>query len=294
MDAKLVIQLLEYVDPLLCLITIIALFRAKQVRAFFSLFLLLTTNVLADGISLLILGLLARGVDKHLVYPIYFYTYWTAYALEAILSVLVIYSIFKLAMEPLKGLQSLGLLVFRWAAAISMAVALGMSFGPHMTSTKFIINAANQLQRTQSILTLCLLLFVCFAIRPMGLSHRSRIFGVSLGLGLLSTVELVNAAWLTHVTSVYTSFSVVRGVAISLAFAIWAAYFFIPEPQRRMIVLPTTSPFLKWNQVSLALGHDPGYVVVGTSSPDLFAPAELEIMRRAAVKNGSAPIAASN
>ena len=41
----------------------------------------------------------------------------------------------------------------------------------------------SQMQRTQSILILCLLLFVCFAIRPMGLSYRSRIFGVSLGLG---------------------------------------------------------------------------------------------------------------
>ncbi|MGO4213144.1 hypothetical protein AB4Y89_17575 [Terriglobus sp. 2YAB30_2] len=292
MNAKSVIELLEYVDPILCLITLGALFRAKQVRAFFSLFLLLSTKVIADSVALLIFALLAKGVDKHIAYPIYFYTYWTAYALEAILSILVIYSIFKLAMEPLKGLQSLGLLVFRWAAAISIAVAIGMAFGPHMTSTKFIINAANQLQRTQSILTLCLLLFVCFAIRPMGLSHRSRIFGVSLGLGILSTVELVNAAWLTNQTSMYTTISVIRGLAISAAFAIWAAYFFIPEPQRRMIVLPTTSPFLKWNQVSLALGHDPGYVVVGSSSPDLFAPAELEIMRRAAEK--TVPVAALN
>ena len=45
------------------------------------------------------------------------------------------------------------------------------------------VAVVSQLQRTQSILTLCLLLFVCFAIRPMGLSYSSRIFGVSLGLG---------------------------------------------------------------------------------------------------------------
>ena len=30
----------------------------------------------------------------------YFYVYWISYALEAILSLLVIYSIFKLAMAP--------------------------------------------------------------------------------------------------------------------------------------------------------------------------------------------------
>jgi len=49
-------------------------------------------------------------------------------------------------------------------------------------------------------------------------------------------------------------------------------------------LLPTTSPFLRWNQVSLALGQDPGYVAVGGVSPDAFAPAELEIMRRATIK----------
>jgi hypothetical protein len=65
-----------------------------------------------------------------------------------------------------------------------------------MTGTKYLMDAISQLQRTQSILTLCLLLFVCFAIRPMGLSYSSRIFGVSLGLGIMATNDLVQSAWL--------------------------------------------------------------------------------------------------
>jgi hypothetical protein len=51
-----------------------------------------------------------------------------------------------------------------------------------------------------------------------------------------------------------------------------------------MIVLPTTSPFLRWNQISMALGDEPGFVAVGGVHPDIFAPAELEIMRRASLK----------
>jgi len=66
--------------------------------------------------------------------------------------------------------------------------------------------------------------------------------------------------------------------------ATWTAYFAIPEPRRRLIVLPTTSPFLRWNQISQALGDDPGFVAVGGVPPDLFAPAELEVMRRASIK----------
>ena len=34
----------------------------------------------------------------------------------------------------------------------------------------------------------------------------------------------------------------------------------------------------------MALGDEPGYVAVGAVSPEVFAPAELEVMRRASAK----------
>ncbi|MEO6815137.1 MAG: hypothetical protein ABI177_00420 [Edaphobacter sp.] len=115
----------------------------------------------------------------------------------------------------------------------------------------------------------------------MGLSHRSRIFGVSLGLGILATTDLVRAAWLSHNVDMYSTLNLVNGIAMCATFCIWSAYFAFPEPKRRLIVLPTTSPFLRWNQISLALGDEPGYVAVGGIAPELFAPAEIEIMKRA-------------
>jgi hypothetical protein len=176
------------------------------------------------------------------------------------------------------------MLVFRWVAAISIAVACGVAFTPHLSGIKFMVTMVTQLQQTSSILTLCLLLFVCFAIRPMGLSYRSRIFGVSFGLGILATANLVQSAWLSNYSNMNSIFSIVNGVVIAATLCTWSAYFAFPEPKRRLIVLPTTSPFLRWNQISMALGDDPGYVAVGGISPDIFAPAELEVMRRASVK----------
>lgn len=207
-----------------------------------------------------------------------------SYALEAILSLMVVYSIFKLAMAPLKGLQTLGMLVFRWVGAISIAVAFGVALTPHLTGIKFMVTMVTQLQQTSSILTLCLLLFVCFAIRPMGLSYRSRIFGVSFGLGFLATANLIQSAWMAHYSNMNSVFSIINGVAVCLTLCIWSAYFAFPEEKRRLIVLPTTSPFLRWNQISMALGDDPGYVAIGGIAPELFAPAEIEVMRRASAK----------
>jgi hypothetical protein len=275
---------LEYIEPILCGLLIYFLVRSKAVRQFYYLFALLCVRLGCSLICLPLLYFCARGIEKHLAYQVYFYVYWASYAIEAILSLLVIYSIFKLAMAPLKGLQTLGMLVFRWVAAISVAVAIGVAVTPHLSGIKFMVAMVTQLQQTSSILTLCMLLFVCFAIRPMGLSYNSRIFGVSLGLGVLATVNLVNAAWLTHSPNMYSTISLINALAVGLSLLMWSAYFAFPEPKRRIIVLPTTSPFLRWNQISLALGDDPGYVAVGGIPPELFAPAELEVMRRASAK----------
>jgi hypothetical protein len=285
---------LEYIEPILCGMLIYFLVRSKAVRQFSYLLALLCVRLSCSLICLPILYFAARGIEKHLAYQIYFYVYWTSYALEAILSLLVIYSIFKLAMAPLKGLQTLGMLVFRWVAAISVAVAIGVAVSPHISGIKFMVAMVTQLQQTSSILTLCLLLFVCFAIRPMGLSHKSRIFGVSFGLGVLATVSLTDSAWLAHSPNMYSTISVINGLAVGLMLLMWSAYFAFPEPKRRIIVLPTTSPFLRWNQISMALGDDPGFVAVGGIPPELFAPAELEVMRRASAKMTPASLGLDN
>ena len=223
-------------------------------------------------------------MGRAVAYHYYFYVYWISFAVESILTLLVVYGVFKLSMAPLKGLQTLGMLVFKWAAGISVAVALGSAFVPNMNGTAYLIAAISQLQRTQSILTLCLLLFVAFAIRPMGLSYASRIFGVGLGLGIMSTNDLLQSAWLTFDPKMSTTYSVINGVVFCAILAMWSTYFALPEPKRRIIVLPTTSPFLRWNQISQALGDDPGFVAVGGVPPEVFAPAELEVMRRASAK----------
>jgi hypothetical protein len=281
------VNMLSYLEPVLCLLLLFTLLRTKSARSYLFLTILLSVRFTSSLICLILLRFSAHGIERHLAYQLYFYTYWFSYAAEAILSLLVIYSIFKLAMAPLKGLQTLGMLVFRWVAAISIAVAIGVALTPHLSGVKFMVSMVTQLQQTSSILTLCLLLFVCFAIRPMGLSYRSRIFGVSLGLGLMATVSLIDSAWISHNSNVYSTINIINGVVMCLTLCTWSAYFAFPEPKRRLIVLPTTSPFLRWNQISMALGDDPGYVAVGGIPPELFAPAELEVMRRASAKMSS-------
>jgi hypothetical protein len=280
-----ILSALGYLEVLLCVAALCLIVSKRHWADYSALGSFLLVRIVSNVI-LTVLNSYAAGhpANAGSAYKLYFYSYWISFAVESVLALLIVYSVFRLAMAPLKGLQTLGMLVFKWAAGISVAVALGSAFAPHMTGLKYLVAAISQLQRTQSILTLCLLLFVCFAIRPMGLSYSSRIFGVSLGLGIMSTNDLLQSAWLTLNPDMRTACSVVSGVAICFVLATWTGYFALPEPKRRLIVLPTTSPFLRWNQISQALGDSPGFVAVGGVPPDLFAPAELEVMRRASLK----------
>jgi hypothetical protein len=280
-----ILSALGYLEVTLCVAALSLIVLKKHWADYSALGSFLVVRIVSNVI-LSALNSYAAGhpASRGGAYKIYFYSYWFSFAVEAVLALLIVYSVFRLAMAPLKGLQTLGMLVFKWAASISVAVALGSAFAPHMTGTKYLMAAISQLQRTQSILTLCLLLFVCFAIRPMGLSYSSRIFGVSLGLGIMATNDLVHSAWLALKPGTNTVDDLVNGLVICTILATWTSYFALPEPKRRLIVLPTTSPFLRWNQISQALGDSPGFVAVGGVPPDLFAPAELEVMRRASLK----------
>lgn len=279
------ISFLLYLEVILCAAALCVLIMRKQWSDYSALGYFLAVRIASNLIlSYLHYYAVTHPLVKNAGYRPYFYIYWISFAIESILTLLIVYGVFRLAMAPLKGLQTLGMLVFKWAAGISVAVALGSAFAPNMSGPKYFVAAISQLQRTQSILTLCLLLFVCFAIRPMGLSYSSRIFGVSLGLGMMATNDLVQSAWLTLNPAMQTAYNFINGVVICGILATWTCYFALPEPKRRMIVLPTTSPFLRWNQISQALGDSPGFVAVGGVPPELFAPAELEVMRRASLK----------
>lgn len=285
MHNQLIIDLLSTGECVACAAALAVILLRGQFRNYFNLSLFIAIRLVSDlAMGGIMMRLQSHRAEYKTLYPIYFYVYWTSYALEAVLLLLSVYGIYRLAMAPLQGLQRLGTLVFRWAAAISLAVSVGLAFGPHISSMRFVIRLVTQLQQTSSILTLCLLLFVTFAIRPMGLSYRSRVFGASLGLGLLALTNLVASAWIVGNKNLYSPLSVANSLAICASFLVWSVYFAMPEPKRRMIILPTTSPFLRWNQISQALGDEPGYVAIAGVPPEMFADAEIEVMTRASRK----------
>ncbi len=223
------------------------------------------------------------GVPLLLAYNIYACAAYVSFALQSALLLVAIYSVFHRAMQPLMGLHTIGKIVFRWVAGVSVVVSVCIAFVPvlfrtlHEGGVTFSMVTA-QTQQGIDVLTLCLLLFVCFSVKPLGLTYRSHIFGISVGLGVFSTVQLAATAWYAPSLSVYAPVYVATGIGTCVCYAIWGVYFAIPQPKRQMVLLPTTSPYFMWNRIAEALGDEPGDVVVAGFKPDSLTPAEMAVI----------------
>ncbi len=282
MSAGLLLQQVDTFDVAVAVAVFAIACSRKMYRKLPSFFILLAVSTFHQLVCIpLIFFRPTLGVPKWIAYMVIWNTEWAGQLIEGTLTVIAVYAIFQKLMKPLVGLQRLGRIVFRWVGGISLAMALLVTLTPHADGRVFFANQIALCIEAISILILCLLLFVTFATRPLGLTYRSHLFGITLGLGVGATASLVQSVWLpTRLAgSFYSPVFLITGFGFLLTSTIWGIYLTRPEPARCMVLLPTTSPFLTWNRVAEALGDAPGEVAVGGISPEMFSPAELLAFR---------------
>jgi len=242
-----VLTLLSYAEIVLCLAALCFLVIKRQWKDYWALGSFLAVRVVSDT-TLAVLHQLVHQLGRSTAYQAYFWVYWMAFAVESVLALFLVYGVFRLTLQPLKGLLKVGTIFFCGVAVASEVYALRAAFGPHLSGMSSLIAMISQLQRNQSLLTLGMLLFVFFAMRPAGVSGRSRIFGVGLGLGALAINDLVQSAWLTFRPNVPMVFAI-NGAVFCAALVLWTAYFALPEPERGEIDF--RSPLWRWNRICL-------------------------------------------
>lgn len=276
--AKLVLQYATIVAAIVCFLSIGVIIRKRATKTYgFLLGLLGVRGAMAVITIAILFHRHALSLSVAQAYTLYFYSYWTSAVLQLVLKLLVIYAVYRVAMKPLDGLRRIGNIIFRWVAAVSIVLSTVVALGPHTKGTIWFDTLMSQAQQGECVLTVCLLVFVCFAARPLGLNFRSRAFGVALALGIESTASLVLSAWLatSSAQSLYSPVFAAGSVFSVVSVGVMLTYFALPEPERKLILLPTTSPYFLWNRISEALGDDPGVVAVAGFTPAMLTSAEL-------------------
>jgi hypothetical protein len=258
-----------FLDTLLPAIALVCIYRAQKNRIYPALWQFLIFCAVASGIECLDSCLNAMHVVNYIhAYEIYFYTYWVAFAIQAILMLRVLHEMFRHAVRSIPGVQMLGRPIFFWAIAVSAILAAASGITSHSSAISLLLASAQILERSQSILALCMLTFLAFASHTLGVSFRSRIFGVVFGFGLIAISDLMYSAFFAHLPNLASAVNIIHEAVYLSAVALWAGYFLQPEPARKLVAMPVTSPLMRWNEIAQTLGNPAGQVAV--SYPPTF------------------------
>ena len=100
-----------------------------------------------------------------------------------------------------------------------------------------------------------LLLAVFVFSAAFGLHWRQQVFGISVGLGLFTAVELAAIAMRVQFgVTITPAFNVIRMTAFNLSLLIWIGYMLVPERVTRT-ELPQSAQLEQWNQAIMELIH---------------------------------------
>ncbi len=213
----------------------------------------------------------------------YFLVEWSSYLISAILLFLSCLDVYKQAMAPLPGLVRMGTTVFRWAAIASILVTAttltSITSGPQA-----LVQIGIQLMRCVGTAELCLLAFLMLSMKAIGLSPRSRPFGMALGLGMMAATDCIESTMAAmHLTMSPAMQMIFEGTSV-LTLGLWIAYSTLPEPARKPITVAVNSAIYKWDQIASALGHKGTQVALPPTAPSFFLVDVEKVVERAFVR----------
>ncbi len=210
---------------------------------------------------------------------LYFVVIWTSLLTSSMLLFMGCLDVYRQAMAPLQGLARMGTTIFRWAAVASLLVTAttltSISSGPHM-----IMKVAVQLMRCTGTAELCMLALLLLSLNAIGLSARSRPFGIALGLGVMAIIDCVQSITAGMVFATMPSTQLAFAFATFISLGLWIAYSVLPEPSRKAITVRADSAIYKWDQIASALGHK-GTQVALQPAPSFFLVDVEKVVERA-------------
>ena len=163
------------------------------------------------------------------------------------------YQVYIRATVPFPGFAKWGKALFAWFVVI-MAVMTVMTIGEVNAGQDFLAQTGINLMRAISTVEFCVVAFLCYLIRSMGMPIRSKIFGVMIALAIGEFAGIVQAL----TVQIHLPYSSLLGVVVlygspAIA-ALWIAYAYIPEPLPRPVTVPAESPVYRWSQIAASLG----------------------------------------
>jgi len=194
------------------------------------------------------------GYELQKMPQLYSYAYWTCEAFGFALGLAVIYEIFKMLLTSYPALHRLAKRTFECALVFLLVLACGVVyFQSAIEGSKFVAGFV-LLEQATRIAQVGLIVFLFSFSRAFGLGWRQHIFGIALGLGIFTTVELVSITMRAHIGILATpTFNVVRGLSFDISMLVWIGYILVPERATTSDEMPKRAQLEQWNQAVMEL-----------------------------------------
>jgi hypothetical protein len=224
------------VAPHLLLGGVIVLFCRKRLYTQFPLFFAYT---IAEMLQFAVLFPMLR--IRSVTGWQYTFAYWIGMSVSAALRFGVIHEIFSHVFHNYRSISSYGRPAFRWLTVGLVGVTLLLAMYTGVNGLDRLASVVYLLDRAASITQCVLLVALFFLASFLGLSLRSHVFGIALGLGVFASVELVTAAIRSQVG--YAGSTAVNFLLMAtyhVCVLLWLFYLWAPErsPQYAVKALP--------------------------------------------------------
>ena len=202
--------------PLLQLTIVVRMLYRRMQREFPAFFTYMAFHAVR---SLLLIGLRSWPGTP---YRVYFYSFWVSECLGAALGIAVAYEIYQQIFTSYPGLQRLGRLMFHGCASVMVLVAVWAGASSSAPGFARVVSSLLVLSMGSMVVRVGLIGFLFAFASTLRLTWRHYAFGIAMGLGLYTSVELAaSAANLVLGSALTMTHQVIRSAAYNCALLVW-------------------------------------------------------------------------
>ena len=179
----------------------------------------------------------------------YWHVAWIALGVSIVLRFAIIHEIFAQVFRPYSGLKELSRLVLLWASVVLVLIAVGVAAYAPGDTTPPILAGINVVDRAVALVQSGLLVFLFLFASYFGVSWKSYVYGIAVGMGIFASVDLATSAIrvATGLGGGSYIFSLVTMATYHCCVLIWLVYLLVPESTRRTVKELPDHNLQEWN-----------------------------------------------
>jgi hypothetical protein len=229
--------------PALQIVVVVAMVR-RGLFSQFPLFFSYTLFEIVQGGTLFVLDHSPAVTGEQ-----YWHAHWAALIVSIALRSAIIYEIFVHIFRPYPAIEQLGRTAFHWTAAFLILVAAGVAARAPWNDPNRVLSGIHVVSVAVSVVQCGLLLFIYLFSAYFGLSWRSYVFGIAVGMGIFSFVNLATASIeiLTWAAAGSYVLDFVTMAAYHCSVLVWLWYSLAREPVQHTVKELPKSDLERWN-----------------------------------------------